>query len=212
MTNPEPAGSAHPARAAGIALLGVAAVALVIGVVSLFTGDDDSNPPGAQSTEQTTTSTSTSASATESSDPTSSSSATTTSATNSSQPTTSTTPAPSSNGQAASTATPPPPVTPVVKPPVRVYNNSTVPLLAARAAEDVERSGWQVAETGNYSQGQIPTTTVYFRPGTDEEASARLLAEALRARVEPRFNGITAAHAGIIVIVTNDYQGPSAKS
>ena len=37
-----------------------------------------------------------------------------------------------------------------------------------------------VAETGNYSQGIIPTTTVYFRPGTDEEASAKELANVLQ--------------------------------
>jgi hypothetical protein len=96
-----------------------------------------------------------------------------------------------------------------VKVPVRVYNNSTVTGLANKASDEVRANGWTVAETGNYSQGVIPTTTVYYRPGTDEEASAKELAAVLRARVEPRFSGIQSAAAGIILIVTNDYQGAS---
>lgn len=90
---------------------------------------------------------------------------------------------------------------------MRVYNNSTISGLAATATEDVKRSGWNVAETGNYSQGQIPTTTVYYRPGTAEEESAKALASVIQARVEARFEGIQGAHDGIIVIVTNDYKG-----
>lgn len=93
--------------------------------------------------------------------------------------------------------------------PVRVYNNSTITGLAGKASDEVRANGWTVADTGNYSQGTIPTTTVYFRPGTDEEGSARELAAVLRARVEPRFDGIRAAPAGIILIVTNDFQGAS---
>ena len=93
--------------------------------------------------------------------------------------------------------------------PVRVYNNSTITGLASKASDAVRGNGWTVAETGNYSSGTIPTTTVYFRPGTEEEASAKELAEVLRARVEPRFDGIQSAAAGIILIVTNDFQGPS---
>jgi hypothetical protein len=92
-----------------------------------------------------------------------------------------------------------------------VYNNSTTQGLASRASDDVARAGWQVAEKGNYSSGNIPTTTVYYRPGTDEETSARELATLLKARVEARFDGIQSAQPGIIVIVTNDYKGPGAK-
>ncbi|QFZ16435.1 LytR C-terminal domain-containing protein [Saccharothrix syringae] len=215
MTNPEqPAGTAHPARAAGYVLLGLAAVALVIGVISLFGGGSDDQPPAAQ-----TTATSTPGSDTQSSAPPSE----TTPATSQGEPTTTqppqaptTTPAPTGAPTTPGTPagqgtadTPPPPVAP--KPPVRVYNNGTIAGLAADASNDVRRGGWEVVDTANYSQGTIPTTTVYFRPGTDEEASARQLAQFLNARVEPRFNGIQAAHAGIIVIVTNDYKGPSGK-
>src|SRR4029450_11843982 len=63
----------------------------------------------------------------------------------------------------------PPPVTPpgAAKVQVRVYNNSTITGLAGRASDEVRANGWAVVDTGNYSQGTIPTTTVYFRPGTE---------------------------------------------
>jgi hypothetical protein len=92
-----------------------------------------------------------------------------------------------------------------VNAPLRVYNNSTIAGLATRAAEDFRRAGWPIDEVGNYPHGIIPTTTVYFRPGTDEEAPARALAEQFRMRVNPRFEGLQSATPGIIVIVTNDY-------
>ncbi|WP_158848352.1 LytR C-terminal domain-containing protein [Saccharothrix deserti] len=203
MTNPEqPAGPAHPARALGYALIGVAVIALVIGLVSLFIGGPDDDQPTAQPTTPSTTSDTSSATG----DPTTPSPAPSETSPTTGAPTTTT-----GNPGATTTTTPPPPVTTTQKPPVRVYNNSTTQGLAGRASDDVERAGWQVAEKGNYSQGLIPTTTVYYRPGTDEEASARELAQILNARVEARFDGIQDAHAGIIVIVTNDYKGPSPK-
>ncbi|MCE6994132.1 LytR C-terminal domain-containing protein [Saccharothrix sp. S26] len=214
MTNPEqPTGPAHPARAAGYGLLGVAVIALVIGLVSLFTGGADDNPPAAQPTPPSTTTAGTSdSSQTSTAEPTtpSSPSASTSPPTTTAGPTTT---GPEASAQAGGTTAqpPPPPVTTTPKVPVRVYNNSTTQGLAARAANDVVSAGWEVAEKGNYSQGTIWTTTVYFRPGTDEEPSARELARILNARVEPRFDGIQSAHPGIIVIVTNDYKGPSGK-
>jgi hypothetical protein len=190
MTSPESASPSRPAKAAGFALLGVAAVALIIGVVSLFGGggDSPSQPPAAEGSStpppvQTTSESVSPPAATTTSPP----AATTTS------------------------VTPPPPVTQpgVGKAPVRVYNNSTITGLAVKAADEVRANGWTVEGTGNYSQGTIPTTTVYFRPGTGEEASARELAGVLRARVEPRFDGIQSSAPGLILIVTNDFQGAS---
>lgn len=207
MSSPEPARSAHPARAAGLALIGVAAVALVIGVASLFTGGDD-DQPGAQ--PSATSSTDPGSSDTQTPGTTDSSPPQTTTGSPTTPPATTTTAAPT-GVPGNTTTTAPPPVTPTNKPPVRVYNNSNIQNLAARASDDVRKVGWEVVETGNYSQGVIPTTTIYFRPGTDEEASAQALAQALRAEVKPRFDGIEGAHPGIIVIVTNDYQGPSGK-
>ncbi len=208
MTSPESASPSRPAKAAGFVLLGVAAVALVIGIASLFGGSDDT-PPAAGSgtpTAPPSASSETSSSAPSQSSEQSSSAAPTATTTTTGSPTPSTPPASTSAG------VPQPPVTQpvgVAKVPVRVYNNSTIAGLAARASDDVKANGWQVAEKGNYSGGTIPTTTVYFRPGSDEEASARELAAVLKARVEPRFNGIDHAAPGIILIVTNDYRGPS---
>lgn len=92
------------------------------------------------------------------------------------------------------------------------YNNSTISGLVARACDDAKSLGWTIAERANYGSGTIPTTTVYYRSDPEEEASARELAALLHTRVEPRFAGIEGAPAGLIMIVTNDYQGPSRTS
>jgi hypothetical protein len=86
-----------------------------------------------------------------------------------------------------------------------VYNNSTITGLATRAADDFRRAGWPIDVIDNYSQGIIPTTTVYFRPGTDEEVAAHALGDRFGMRVNPRFEGLRDASPGLIVIVTNDY-------
>jgi hypothetical protein len=87
---------------------------------------------------------------------------------------------------------------------VRVYNNSTIRGLAARAADDLSAAGWIVVEVGNYSEGIIPTTTVYYQDA-DQRADAEAIAAEFGMRVEPRFLGISDASPGIVVIVTNDY-------
>lgn len=90
---------------------------------------------------------------------------------------------------------------------VRVYNNSNISGLAARAERDLEARGWDVVETGNYSDGVIYTTTVYYREGTNEEAAAQAIGDNFSMRVRPRFDGIEDASPGVIVIVTKDYEG-----
>jgi hypothetical protein len=87
---------------------------------------------------------------------------------------------------------------------VRVYNNSTIKNLAEHAAERLRASGWTVTEVGNYPYGIIPTSTVYYRPGTDEQAAAKALAERFGLRAMPRFSGIEQATPGLIVILTGD--------
>lgn len=196
MTSPESASPSRPAKAAGFALLGVAAVALIIGVISLFGGGSDTPSAEGSSTAPPPPPQTTTGSPTVPTDATSAPPAATT-----------TTVPPTSSAEQP----PPPPVNQpgAAKVPVRVYNNSTITGLASKASDEVRANGWTVADTGNYSQGTIPTTTVYYRPGTDEEASAKELAAVLRARVEPRFDGIEKSPAGIILIVTNDFQGAS---
>jgi LytR cell envelope-related transcriptional attenuator len=91
---------------------------------------------------------------------------------------------------------------------VRVYNNSTIRGLAARAARDLTAAGWTVVEVGNYARGTVPTTTAYYQEGTDQRAAAEALGTQFRMRVEPRFPDIANASPGLIVIVTNDYASP----
>jgi len=114
-------------------------------------------------------------------------------------------------GNVVSSSVPPPapapPVPPPTSVPIRVYNNSTIEGLAARAAGDFRRGGWQVVETGNYPAGVIPASTVYFRPGTAEEVAAQVLGNRFDLRIEPRFPGLESAAPGLIVIVRNDYGG-----
>jgi len=204
MTTPE-SGSTRPGRVAGVALLGLAAVALVLGLITVFGGNGDGRadgngeeqpprPPSSSATSTSATPRPPSSDTTSARPPTSSSPAP-------SKPATTTKP-PGGDGNGESTKTTP----------VRVYNNSTIKGLAARAAADLKADGWQVAEVGNYSAGTIPTTTVYFRPGTDEEAAARSIAADFGMRVEARFAGIQDAHEGVIVIVTNDYQAAKGKN
>lgn len=96
--------------------------------------------------------------------------------------------------------------TTAVKTPVRVYNNSTIKGLAARAADDFRGSGWPVDAVANYPYGTISTSTVYYRPGTSEQAAATTLGSSFGMRVLQRFAGLDDATPGLIVIVTNDYQ------
>ncbi len=98
-----------------------------------------------------------------------------------------------------------------VRAPLRVYNNSLVQGLAAQAKADFEAAGWTVTEISGYSGGTVPASTVYFRPGTSEEAAAQELGREFGLRVEPRFPGIAQSTGGVIVIVTADYK-PGGKS
>jgi len=92
--------------------------------------------------------------------------------------------------------------------PLRVYNNSLVKGLAAQAAADLRDAGYTVTEIGGYPGSAIPSSTVYYRPGTAEEAAAQQLGRAFGFRVEPRFSGIQSASPGVIVIVTKEYRSP----
>lgn len=86
--------------------------------------------------------------------------------------------------------------------PVRVLNNSTVAGLAAKTAGILEAQGWTVSETGNYSAGRIPATTVYFGTSDSEKQAALEIASELGATAQPRFAGLDTSSPGVIVIVT----------
>ncbi|GGM43793.1 hypothetical protein GCM10012275_13510 [Longimycelium tulufanense] len=214
----DPANPSRPLRVAGLALLGVASVAVIVGVVTVTAGGDGSANGPRTVASSASTATGSPAESPTAAGPSSTPATTTTAA----APTT--TPAPSEPAKPDKPSGPPatgrpdtanPPggrepaddqrATP--RAPLRVYNNSTIKHLAARAADDFRAAGWEVVEVGNYSSGIIPTTTVYYRPGTDEKAAAEALGRQFGMRVEPRFDGISDASPGLVVIVTNDYGG-----
>jgi LytR cell envelope-related transcriptional attenuator len=208
MSSPESPSPTRPLRVAGLALLGLAAVALVIGLISVFPADGDGNasPPrtsGQKPPASTGEHNPPSSSGTSISKPPSSSSGAPGTATTSPR-TSGSLPAPppggDGNGEPGKTEQ------------VRVYNNSTIHGLAAQAADDLRAVGWDVVSVGNYPYGTIPTTTVYYRSGTAERAAAEDIADDFGMKVDERFPGLKSFPDGVIVIVTNDYQGIGGKN
>lgn len=198
MTSPEQAGPTRPARLAGLGLLALALIALVIGLIQLLGGGDSEQaappPPSSESQPPPPPPSETPTSAPPAPPPTSA---------------TSTVPPPAPPTTTSSASPPaPPPQPPNRSEPVRVYNNSFIEGLAERAASDFRAGGWNVVDTGPH-QGKVPVTTVYYRPGTAEEAQAKELAQQFGLRAEPRFDGIKDASPGIIVIVTREYDEKS---
>ena len=192
-------GLSRPLKAAGLALVGLGIVAAVIGGVTALNSGDSNN--------------------------------TATPRTSAPPPSGTTAPSPISSAPSASPSMPPSSSAPTGPAPaqggqpptgdqqasakwvfVRVYNNSTIHGLAARAAEDFRGAGWNVVDVSNYSAGIIPATTAFYRPGTDEETAAKALAAEFRMHAEPRFEGIQQSSPGVIVIVTNNYAVATRKS
>jgi hypothetical protein len=203
-----PASGPSPLKIGGIALTGVAVIAAVIGLVTLGTGGGSSdNGSGSTAAAPTSVPTASAAPATPTPGgagevPLPSFASTPTVA----APTTVGAPvAAGSGGSGGSGAAGGVAAAPTL--PLRVYNNSTIQGLAARAAQDFRNGGWTVTDTTGYPYGVIPTSTVYYRPGTSEQASAERLAGEFGLRAEPRFQGIEDASPGLIVIVTKDYKG-----
>ncbi|HEX3787706.1 MAG TPA: LytR C-terminal domain-containing protein [Pseudonocardiaceae bacterium] len=203
MSSLPPSGPTRPARTAGLILLGVAVIAVGLGVFAL-TSSGNSHPAAAStSTNQPAPTTTASRPATKP--------ATTSPATTTKPPTT--TPAGPPVGPTTTIAPPPTTTTPdggvpgIGQVQVRVYNNGTIKGLAAAATADFTQAGFDVVETGNYSQGSIPTSTVYYTSLPGEQATATALGQQFGMRVQPRFPGIAYASPGVIVIVTNDFKG-----
>lgn len=90
----------------------------------------------------------------------------------------------------------------VAKLPVTVLNNSRRTGLAADAAGQLSRGGWQIRDVGNFT-GRIAESTAYFAPG--QESVARTLARQFPAikRVLPRFRGLPGS--GLTLVVTRDW-------
>jgi LytR cell envelope-related transcriptional attenuator len=176
----------RPVRTAGFVMIGVAVVAVGLGVFALTS--NGSGQAAAGRPPVTTTP------------------ATTKQPVTTTHPTTTTPSFPS--GQTTTVA--PPPTTTSANPlqgvPVRVYNNSKIPDLAMTAAQDFRNAGFNVVLVGNYPQGILPHSAAFFSPAPGEQAVATQLAHDFNMQVQPRFPGIAFASPGVIVIVTKDFQ------
>jgi hypothetical protein len=189
-------GGARPVRLAGFVLIGVAVVAVGLGVFALTS---NGSPPQSQGRPPVTGTTTTPP------PPTTTSPLRGTTTTTPPRPTTTTTPA----GPTTTVAPPPPNTTstPSLKQtvPVRVYNNSMIKDLAEKGAQEFRNAGYDVVQTGNYSQGTIPHSTAYYSPAPGERQVATQLAQDFGMQVQPRFIGIAASSPGVIVILTEDF-------
>lgn len=225
MTSPAPSGGSSPMRIGGIALVGVAVVAALVGVLTLATGGgstDEALAPAA-STSDVAAPPAVDPAAPPAPDP------------NAPPPAAAAapTPAPAVPGASPAPGAPAAPTAPTgptapsdepiapytppagaggsdsakgsdsARAPLRVYNNSRIKGLAEEAAADFRSAGWDVDSVGNYSNGVIPTSTVYYQPG--EEDAAEALGNEFGLRVAPRFAGLETASEGLIVIVTREY-------
>jgi hypothetical protein len=169
----------RPRRVRLMLLIGIATVAVLTTIVVILSIlPDHSNHAGASATQST--------------------SATTTPA-RPTLPTTTTPTRPSTNTAPPTQSANPKNV------PVRVFNNSKISGLAEKAMNDFKADGWNVVGTGNYQESTIPTTTAFFRPGTEEEPAARELAAKFNMDVAPRLAGVARYGPGVIVILESDY-------
>lgn len=188
-TNTESSGP--PLRALAMVLISLAILFAGIGLASLGGSDSDSATPPA--TEPVAApATSTAVPSTRAAAPSTAAAAPTTTAARATTTSAAATSTSSLGGLAAESATP-----------VRVFNNSEVAGLAAQTASLLEDDGFVISETGNYSDGLIATTSVYYGTGPGERETAEAVAEALGVTAQPRFEGIEDSSPGVIVIVTS---------
>jgi hypothetical protein len=180
----------RPVRTAGLVLIGVAVVAVGLGVFALT-----SNGSGQAAAGRPPVTTTAPAATTTHPKPTTAT------------PTTPPTTTPSYPSGQTTTVAPPPtsptgPAGPMQTVAVRVYNNSFVKDLAATAGQQFRDAGFNVVFTGNYPQGVIPHSTAYYTSAPGEQQVATQLAQEFGLRVQPRFPGIAFASPGVIVILT----------
>lgn len=186
MSNPNSPSGGPPLRALAMVLIALAIVFAGIGAMSLSSSD---------SSDASATSSTTTAAQQNSTQATTAPVVPTTTA---AQPTT-TTAAPTTTTVAPTTTA----ASGVDKSlPVRVYNNGTVAGLAKKTGDQLTADGFNVTEVGNYPNGVIPKTTVYYGSSAKEQALAQAIAAELGCSAEPRFPGISDSPSGVIVIVT----------
>lgn len=184
----------RPVRTAGFVLIGIAVVAVGLGVFALTSNGSGQAAAGRPPTTTTAPP------------------PPPTTTTTHQRPTTTHTQPPTTTTLLPSTTIAPPPTTtgapnPMQTVGVRVYNNSLIKDLAANAAQDFRNAGFNVVFVGNYPQGVIPHSTAYYSPAPGEQQIAMQLAQEFGMQVQPRFPGIASASPGVIVIVTMDFHG-----
>ncbi|MGW4336128.1 LytR C-terminal domain-containing protein [Rhodococcus koreensis] len=180
MSTPKPESSGPPLRALAMVLIALAILFAGLGFASL----------GGSDSEETAATVTTSAAAT----------------TSAARPTTAAGAAGGTSASAASTTSGASSTTKAADAasvPVRVLNNSNVTGLASQTATELMSSGWTVSETGNYSDGTISETTVYYGTSAAEKEAATEIAAQLGVSAEPKFPGIANSSAGVVVIVTS---------
>ncbi|OUS93686.1 LytR C-terminal domain-containing protein [Rhodococcus sp. NCIMB 12038] len=180
MSTPKPESSGPPLRALAMVLIALAILFAGLGFASL----------GGSDSEETAATVTTSAAAT----------------TTAARPTTAAGAGGGTSASAASTTSGASSTTKaadVASVPVRVLNNSNVTGLASQTATELMSSGWTVSETGNYSDGTISETTVYYGTSAAEKEAATEIAAQLGVSAEPKFPGIANSSAGVVVIVTS---------
>lgn len=90
--------------------------------------------------------------------------------------------------------------------PVQVFNNSTVTGLAARTGEALRENGYAVGDVANMpsNRGVVAESTAFFGTGPGEQQAAQAIASQLGITAKPRPADLAGEAPGVIVIVTQD--------
>ena len=90
--------------------------------------------------------------------------------------------------------------------PVQIYNNSTVTGLAGRTGEALRENGYAVGEVANMpsNRGVVARSTAFYGSGPGEQQAAEAIASQLGITAEPRPADLASEAPGVIVIVTQD--------
>ncbi|WP_405178555.1 LytR C-terminal domain-containing protein [Nocardia sp. NBC_01377] len=209
MSYPNPTSGGPPLRALAMVLIALAIVFAGLGAMSLSSSEADDSTV-AESTDATgaaptttaarvTTTAATAASTTT----TETTTATTTTATTTTATTTTATTTTATTTTQATTSAPPPAATVDRAVPVRVLNNSVVAGLASRTASQLQADGWTNVSSGNYANGNIAKTTVYYGDSPGEREAALAIAQQLGAPAEPKSAGVDQG-VGVVVILAGN--------
>ena len=199
----EPGGP--PYRAIAMVLLAAVVLAIGVGLVQLFGGDDDSAPTA---TEETTSQTEQSGQQDQPAAPVDPAQGGAAPAGQDpqgapGQPVDPAAPGPDGQGGQNGEAGSVPAVTAV---PVQIFNNSNVTGLAARTGEALRETGFAVGDVANMpsDQGVVPASTAYYGTGPGERQAAEAIAAQLGITAQPRPAELAGQAPGVIVIVTQD--------